>query len=144
MIPQKDNRLSIPKSMDSLSIIRNNLRKFLIETSFDSKQINSIVLSVDEAITNIIEHGKSIQSDDNIEINVHYDGKTIELNIEDHCEHFNPLASEIANPYTFINEGNDGGMGIYSYRTLMDVRYQPIGDKMGNRLILRYPKMEKT
>jgi anti-sigma regulatory factor (Ser/Thr protein kinase) len=142
MIPQKDDRLSIPKSMDSLSVVRNKLRDFLVGTKFDPKETNRIVLSVDEAITNIIEHGISILPDDKIELEIHYDGESIQLTVEDYCKHFNPLVAEIANPYNFINEGNDGGMGIFSYRTLMDVRYEPIGGKSGNRLYLAYPKMD--
>ncbi|WCL50500.1 ATP-binding protein [Leptospira sp. GIMC2001] len=130
---------TIGNDYSSISNFRQELKSFLADTSFDNIEVNRIVLSVDEALANIVEHGYPENREAIIKISIHKNPNQFTAEIIDDCPRFNPLENPIADPNEFIETGKDGGMGIHNYRKLMNVIYEERKEG-GNRLFLSYPK----
>ncbi|NCN09346.1 MAG: ATP-binding protein [Leptospira sp.] len=140
----KDTRefsFEIPNNFDSLQGSRDKIRNFLEDSNFSSLEKNRILLSLDEAITNIIEHGYTDQKAGTItvQLEMNKEGTHFKSSLIDDAVKFNPLMKAKVNPNDFIEESRDGGMGIYNYIHLMKVEYEerPQG---GNILKLNYTK----
>lgn len=131
----------ITNSLDELQFVRDEIKKILEFSIFTSIEKNRVVLSVDEALTNVIEHGypDGRKSQIQIQLNLNSEGNTFRSEILDDCIPFNPLHRIDVDPNDFILEGRDGGMGIYNYLHLMKVDYKH-RDEGGNHLVLSYPK----
>ena len=87
----------------------------------DAAAIQHCELAVDEAMSNIIEHGyRSPGSDQSIEITCITSDEGLTIIIIDSGEAFNPLSNPIPNYLTPLAERTEGGWGIHFIRTLMD------------------------
>jgi len=137
----KESHFEIPTHFDHLQETRDNIRKFLEDSQFTDLEKNRILLSLDEAITNIIEHGYPenkiglIQ----IQLRLNEDGTHFKCTLIDDAIPFNPLLKAKVDPDDFIQESRDGGMGIYNYLHLMKVEYEEVITG-GNCLNLSYKK----
>jgi serine/threonine-protein kinase RsbW len=85
-------------------------------------------LAVDEACTNIVEHGYGYNGADRIiEIVCRSDNHQFTISILDDGSAFDPLTRPDPDPKTPLEERKSGGWGIYFIKTLMDevsyVRY---------------------
>ncbi|NDJ77852.1 MAG: anti-sigma factor antagonist [Chloroflexi bacterium] len=113
---------------------------FVVEAAeaaqLDERAVYHCQMAVDEALTNVIEHGYAYQGDGSqIEVTCHTDLNRFVITITDNGPAFNPLEHESPNPAQELEEREPGGWGIYFIRKLTDdVAYQRVGDK--NRLIL--------
>jgi len=141
MLTYREFFFEIPNHFDSLQSSRDEIRKFLENSQFSDLEKNRILLSLDEAITNIIEHGYPDHKNGTIQVHLkmNQDGSHFLSSLIDDALLFNPLKKKPVNPNDFIEEFRDGGMGVYNYLHLMKVEYEetPSG---GNCLNLNYTK----
>ncbi len=87
----------------------------------DDSAIQHCELAVDEAMSNIIEHGyRSLDTNQSIEITCISSDEGLTITIIDSGEAFNPLSNPIPNHLTPLTERTEGGWGIHFIRTLMD------------------------
>lgn len=87
----------------------------------DAAAIQHCELAVDEAMSNIIEHGyRTPDTDQSIEITCISSDEGLTITIIDSREAFNPLSKPIPNYLTPLAERTEGGWGIHFIRTLMD------------------------
>jgi anti-anti-sigma factor len=113
---------------------------FVVEAAegagLDERGVYHCQMAVDEALTNIIEHGYAFAGDDSeIEINCAVDQERFVITLTDDSPAFNPLEHEAPNPESPLDTREPGGWGIYFIRRLMDeVNYQRAGSY--NRLTL--------
>lgn len=141
MLNARVDELRIFNSLDELQYVRERIKKILEDSLFTSIEKNRIILSVDEALTNVIEHGYPDRRKAQIQIHlkINSEGNSFQSEIIDDCIPFNPLHQLEVDPNDFILESRDGGMGIYNYLHLMKVVYNH-RDEGGNHLVLIYPK----
>jgi serine/threonine-protein kinase RsbW len=101
-------------------------------------EVNHCELAIDEAITNIVEHGYGVDGGDKaIDIVVNDQPDRLEITIIDNGPPFNPLRVENPDPLASLDERaeNGGGWGIFFIKKLMDdVQYRFAGDR--NHLIM--------
>jgi len=108
----------------------------------DEKQINRMVLAVDELFANIGQHGYRGE-EGLIEMHVDYDGRAL-------CFEFRDYAEPIQDARIFSNRTPDihglfsGGLGMHLIHATMDkFSHQPLRD--GNRwLLVKYVQRRKT
>jgi anti-anti-sigma factor len=102
----------------------------------DERAVYHCQMAVDEALTNIIEHGFSYNSDGSpIEIACQSERERFIITIADSSPAFNPLTHEAPDPSEPLDSREPGGWGIYFMRKLMDeVTYERAGHR--NRLTL--------
>ena len=128
-------QLEIENDLGELSRIRDEILEFIGPT-LDALEKNRIVLSVDEAIANVIEHASKVQVNPHLSLEMEKTDQQLKFIIEDECEAFDPTSVELIDPESHSKKGQDRGLGIYLYRILMDASYQKREGK-GNRLILK-------
>jgi anti-anti-sigma factor len=102
----------------------------------DERAVYHCQMAVDEALTNIIEHGYAYEGDDSqIEIVCTTETERFLITIVDDSPAFNPLGHQAPDPAEPLDTRKPGGWGIYFIRKLMDdVQYEWAGNH--NRLTL--------
>ncbi|MCE5213326.1 MAG: ATP-binding protein [Methanobacterium sp.] len=112
-------QLQVSGKLDSLSLISqflvNNLQKF----GMGDHDLFQTQIAVDEAITNIIEHGE-LAEQNKIIIKCKKEGNKILIIIEDKGKPFDP--TKLADPDITapIHERKTGGLGVYFIKKYMN------------------------
>ena len=106
------------------------------EMGLDERAIHHCYLAVDEACTNIIEHGYGANCGEcMIDVFCQRDAQGLTIIISDDSPPFDPLTRTDPDPHTPITERGDGGWGIFFIKKLMDnVTYSYEGGR--NRLVM--------
>jgi anti-sigma regulatory factor (Ser/Thr protein kinase) len=134
--------------VNELSRVRDALKEFLGD-AIDRIDTNRIILSVDEAVANIVEHAYQVPEglpdtrpaatsveDRTIDLTMQRDARSVRFVLEDRGPVFDPTRLPPPNMEEHSKSSNEGGLGVFLYMTLMDeARHEP-RDGGGNRLIL--------
>ncbi|MEP7292788.1 MAG: ATP-binding protein, partial [Chloroflexota bacterium] len=104
------------------------------EIGLDDRSIHHCYLAVDEACTNIIEHGYAAEcADCIIDVFCQRDEQGLTIIISDDSPAFDPLTRPDPDPLMPLNERGTGGWGIFFIKKMMDsVSYSREGGR--NRL----------
>lgn len=134
----KERRLQFLGKMENVPDACGWVVQVATESGLPPKDINHFELAVDEAVTNVIEHGHGGDGADKlIEIIVVPGENTFQVTIVDDAPAFNPLNLHKPHPHTLLDDYPDegGGLGIHFIIKMMDeVRYAYKADK--NHLIM--------
>jgi serine/threonine-protein kinase RsbW len=128
-MPEK-SRLVIPARLEEV----RRACEFVVEAAemagLDERAVYHCQMAVDETLTNVIEHGYSLESSDNeIEVICRMENDRFLITISDDSPAFNPLDHESPDPSATLDDREPGGWGIYFIRRLMDdVRYERVED----------------
>ena len=120
----------------SLAKISEFVAQSAEEVGFDSKGIYAVKLAVDEACTNIIEHGYGGEGLGDIKCtcDVSDDGLTITL--QDWGRSFNPDAVPDPNFSVPLEDLKSRGAGLFFMKKLMDEVHYKFDSQSGNILIM--------
>ncbi|HEY1406599.1 MAG TPA: ATP-binding protein [Spirochaetota bacterium] len=131
----KEKTIIIRSRLSELAAIRSEAETFF-GPHLDPLILNRVILSIDEAVSNIIRHGYAGSENGRIELELKCNGESITIILSDDAPPFNPLGYESPDVESHFDEGKSGGLGIDLYRRMMDVSYEqrPSG---GNRLIMK-------
>jgi len=101
--------MSIPSSLENLSLIRALVKTYLEVQHINEKDIFQLLSVVDELSTNVVEHGYKYKPGDII-LEIQKSNDIIQLIVEDNGIGFDEekLSKE------------EGGMGLYIARTIAD------------------------
>ncbi|MGN0943792.1 ATP-binding protein [Fusobacterium varium] len=102
-------RMSIPSSLENLSLIRALVKTYLEVQHINEKDIFQLLSVVDELSTNVVEHGYKYKPGDII-LEIQKSNDIIQLIVEDNGIGFDEekLSKE------------EGGMGLYIARAIAD------------------------
>ena len=132
-------QVRVPAQIGYLRVLRKFVTRVGVKYGFSSSELYAFKASVDEACSNIIEHGYGYQ-DGSITIKaiVNKDSLTIEL--IDQGKSFDPVQMEKPNLEKYIETRKKGGLGIFIMRKLLDeIDYKSTNE--GN--ILRLTKFKQ-
>lgn len=129
----RETKFQFTNQLSELANVRSIIDKF-IGTEIDTKLKNRIILALDEAVSNIIEHGFPDSKESEIALNVLIDKEKIQFILEDEGIAFNPLEAKPVDIEEHLEIGEDGGVGIHIVQKIMQVEYERIHSK--NRLTL--------
>jgi anti-anti-sigma factor len=138
------SRLSIPARLEEV----RHACEFVVEAAeiagLDERAVYHCQMAVDEALTNIIEHGFAYQDNDSqIDIICQVESGQFLINIVDDSPAFNPLEHETPDPSEPLDSREPGGWGIYFIRKLMDdVGYEHRDDRNRLTLVKNLPTLE--
>lgn len=90
------------------------------EAGFDARAAYHIEIAVDEACTNIVEHGFAGQKGGVIDILARFDGQCLTLIISDNSPPFDPTTMAAVDTSSEVYKREPGGWGIHFVRQLMD------------------------
>jgi len=128
--------LKISGDLAELKGVREAVRMFLESTrhidlseeadgGLDSIEQNRIILAIDEAVANIIEHGfpdRAALAEAQISLTMRKEPRQVEFEIRDNGVPFNPLEHK-SDTELYYEEGLEDGMGLVTLTTL-DCSYE--------------------
>jgi serine/threonine-protein kinase RsbW len=130
--------LSVPGQFERLVQIAEFVTQAAREASLTDDDVFHVEMAVDEACSNIIEHAYADRSGDiNLTCASSAPG-VFEITIHDSGRSFNPdgVASPPLDVPADVDDLNEGGLGLYFMRRLMDeVRFETVADQ-GNTLTM--------
>ncbi|MFN7181459.1 MAG: ATP-binding protein [Planctomycetota bacterium] len=120
-----------------LDLVRYALKRWLSQENVLEKLGETIVLAMDEALSNIILHGFKKNTMGYINVEFLRENDKINIIIEDNGEFFDITKVNPPQPLKMIRAGKTHGFGIYLIKTIMDeVRYEYSKKGGFNKLIL--------
>jgi serine/threonine-protein kinase RsbW len=128
-------RLSIPGRFDQMERVCQLIWQAAQEAGLDEAEAGRCQLAVDEACTNVIEHGYGGEDRGTIDLICQVHEGELVITVLDHAAPFDP--SEVPPPKlgASLDEVKVGGLGIYFMRQVMDaVEFSYEGG--GNKLVL--------
>jgi serine/threonine-protein kinase RsbW len=128
--------LTIPATLDSLARISEFITDATTQAGLDDHAAWQVQLAVDEAATNVIQHGYDEGAPGAIELSWRVDGPDLVVKLRDRGKRFDPEnvpAPDITSP---LEERQAGGLGIYLMGRLMDSVQFEFDDVQGNLLTM--------
>jgi len=130
------DRLTIANETSHLLLVRDFMSRTIRQSSLPKEDENRVVLAVDEAVSNIVEHGYDPGAQGTIEVEIDADETQFKIIIRDMGRLFNPEAIPNPDVREHVKKGQKRGLGLYIMRQIMDeVRYK-FKDGVKNELTL--------
>ena len=120
----------------NLAKIAEFVRTASEEAGFDNASIYEIETAVDEACSNIIEHGYGAEGIGDIDCTYQIDKKGLTIILNDHGQPFDLLNIPNPNINVPLKKRNSHGLGIYFMRELMDEVFFSYDETHGNSLTM--------
>src|SRR4030066_1272335 len=123
-------------SLNNLEQICNYVTHYARQAGLNDTEVYAVQLAVDEASTNIIEHGYGQECPSRIDITCDVQEDGLKVVIYDDAEPFNPESIPEPEVNVSLDDVKPRGLGIFLMRQMMDeVCYEPTPDK-GNTLTM--------
>ncbi len=114
------NKILLASSTKNLSLLRKFIESKAVDFGFDESAINQIILSVDEACTNIIKHAHHYNENEQIEIETEADNSEFKIILRYKGRGFDP--NDLHNPdmKDYFNKYKVGGLGVPIMKKFMN------------------------
>lgn len=130
------DRIIISNDTRFLSLMRDFTARMIRASEVSRVEESKIILAVDEAVTNIIEHGYESQKDGTIEMEIEADLERFKVTIRDSGKEFDPSSIKDPDMYDHVKKGKKKGLGIFLMRQIMDEVKYVFKEGVQNELIL--------
>lgn len=135
-------QITLAAELDSLTTFRAFIDEACQAAKLDEEARYDVKLAVDEACTNIIEHGYADLEPGSIILSVQYGVRQIVVRITDFGHPFEPSDPPTPDAEAALESGTLGGFGLYFiYRSMDVVTYE--STPAGNTLTM-IKKLEKS
>ena len=125
---------SFPSDTAQLASVRQQVRDTLQARGCALEFIESSVLAVDEAVSNVMRHGYGLGNPGELSLSIDLDGVDVVFRVRDHAQSFDPDARDLPS----AGELRGGGYGRLLIREIMDsVQYSNACKGKGNLLEMR-------
>jgi serine/threonine-protein kinase RsbW len=127
----EERRLRIPGLIEKVRVACDFVVEAAQRAGMDERAVYHCQLAVDEACTNIVEHGYGRNSADKvIDIICRSENDRFTITVLDDSRAFDPFSKPDADPAMLLGDRERGGWGIYFIKKVMDeVAYQRHGDR---------------
>ncbi len=127
--------LKVRAGLSELEKIREFVASAANTMAVDEKLVGDLKLVVDEAATNIINHGYQGKPGD-IEIEMRASGADLIITLRDHAPVFDPTSHQVPLPKSPAEEEKPGGFGLHLIRNIADEMKHRVSIDGGNELSL--------
>ena len=114
------NKILLASSTNNLSLLRNFIESKAIDFGFDESTIIQIILSVDEACTNIIKHAHKYNENEQIEIETKTDKTEFRIIIKYKGNGFDPNDLNSPDMKEYFSKFKVGGLGVPIMKKFMN------------------------
>lgn len=104
----------------NLAKIADFVENFVRQVGFDARSIYAVQMAVDEACSNIIEHGYGGEGNGDIVLQCQRIRGGVKVIIQDQGTPFDPSLVPIPDTEAPLEERSEGGLGLFLMRQLMD------------------------
>ena len=107
--------MSISNDLAYLAQVRDLVSRSIREGGFPQHFLNRLQIAVDEAVTNIIEHGYADEARGSSTIELHVDvtSERFRIEISDHGRTFDPNQISDIDIQQHVMSGRSGGLGVF-------------------------------
>jgi serine/threonine-protein kinase RsbW len=114
--------LVVPNDTQYLVTVREEVTKVVEESAFSERDRKLIIVAVDEAVTNIMEHAydNDLEGELDVELILEYDATRFEVVIRDSGKEFDPRTLTVPDVRKHVKQGSKHGLGIFLIRQIMD------------------------
>jgi len=120
-----EQTLTFPGRFESLAAIAQFINRAAEDAGLDEHAAYAVQVAVDEACTNIIEHGYGGEGQGDVECTCRIDEEGLTVVVRDQGCSFDPNGAPPPDLDTEIGDRKNSGLGIYLMKQLMDeVRFQ--------------------
>ncbi|MBI5366045.1 MAG: ATP-binding protein [Planctomycetes bacterium] len=130
------DRIIISNDTRFLSLAREFTQRMIRASTLSRTEESKIILAVDEAVTNIIEHGYENQKDGTIEMEIEAGQDQFRVIIRDSGKEFDPSSIKDPDMDDHVKKGKKKGLGIFLMRQIMDEVKYVFKEGVQNELIL--------
>ncbi|MEO8611981.1 MAG: ATP-binding protein [Chloroflexota bacterium] len=117
----QESRFEIAGVLEQIPLAGDFVANIARNAGLDERGVYHCQLAIDEACTNIIEHGYGASGADRvIQLICRVDAQSLTITILDNSSAFNPLERPNPDPGMPLEERATGGWGIYFIKRLMD------------------------
>jgi serine/threonine-protein kinase RsbW len=118
-------KLVITNDTKYLATVRNFTAQLVALSKLPRSDENKIVLAVDEAVTNVIEHGYEPNQVGPVEVEIEFDDEKFTIYIRDQAKMYDPGTKNDPDIMEHLKAGKKKGLGIFLIRQIMDeVQYK--------------------
>ncbi|MEW6410035.1 MAG: ATP-binding protein [Nitrospirota bacterium] len=129
-------QLKVSGSPEALGETVERVEEFSRKIGFSEEQIDRIKLSVDEACSNVIEHGYNFAPERYYQVICERLENGIKIVIKDDAKHFSPPPVTPPDPEAELGDIRIGGLGRYFMGVFMDKVWYNTELKEGNELTM--------
>ena len=113
--------VSLPSDVNYLDVARMFVSDIGQKVGLSASEIHDLQLAVTEAVTNVIEHAYSGDTDQRIDLAIEKDGECFVVAITDTGQNrFNPATHPDPDLKEYLSQCRVGGLGLFLMRKLMD------------------------
>jgi anti-sigma regulatory factor (Ser/Thr protein kinase) len=115
---------TINKDSSQLAILRDHLQTFFDKTEIDDTKKTRMVLCVDEAAANIIEHVTVTSKNEEVKdflVEIELSGSYLKVFITDEGKPYDPTNNKDVDLKEHIGSGNRNGLGVFIMRSHLDL-----------------------
>jgi serine/threonine-protein kinase RsbW len=117
--------LHVPSSTENLALIREFVTAVGTQAGMTEDEVAKLVLAVDEACANVIEHAYGHDSTKEVMLRASFDEETLRIAVIDTGKGFDPAKVTQSGLEQLIAERRTGGLGLRLIKRLMDeVQYE--------------------
>lgn len=133
------DKIIISSNTKNLAQVRNFVVNSLSEAAINPKIIDQIVLSVDEACTNIIKHTYKFEDGHNIEIFILINNDSIRISIIYSGSAFDPNSRDVPDMNEYFRKYKVGGLGIPLIKKFIDkIEYTHTDNNLNNLTLIKF------
>lgn len=114
------NKILFASSTKNLALVREFIELKASGFGFDERTINQIILSVDEACTNIIKHAHHYNEKEHIEMEIKFDNDKIFIVMNYKGKGFDPNDIDNPNMNEYFSKFKVGGLGVPIMKKFMN------------------------
>ena len=137
-MPSHHQDLIIPNDLATLAEVRTLVCDSVTKGGFPARYLNRLQIAVDEAVTNIIEHGYEDRprGTGSIQVSATVNQDEFRIVIIDQGSSFDPSTLSDIDIERHVQAGHTGGLGVFLMRKIMDVVDYHYETGKRNRLLL--------
>lgn len=134
--------LHVPSSTENLSLIREFVTTVGMQAGMSEDEVSKLVLAVDEACANVIEHAYGHDITKEVKLRASFDDESLRIAVIDTGKGFDPANIAQQGLDQLIAERKTGGLGLRLIKKLMDeVQYEIVpGQKNELHMMKRIKK----
>ena len=111
-------KITVQSSLEKVRDVENKILKSAEDFGFNSADMFAIRLCLEEALTNAVRHGNNGDDSKSVIVKYRFEGKDLDLIIEDQGKGFNPEG--VPDPRCEQNLCKPGGRGLLLMKSYMD------------------------
>jgi serine/threonine-protein kinase RsbW len=133
--------LVVPNDTQYLATVRGEVTKVVEQSAFGQRDQKLLILAVDEAVTNIMEHAydNDLEGELDVELILEADASRFEVIIRDSGKEFDPSTVDIPDIAAHVGKGQKHGLGIFLIRQIMDeINYTYVHGEKNQLQMIKY------